>query len=115
MSKMSKMSKMSNRRVDAIYFLLLLVVSVAGFYVANRPSTEEATLDLPDFSLPPLVLEVPFELPYSIVRFKSLASPRLNLSDDMESVLGENREALLESSTLVEVHSMEEELIASIE
>ena len=109
---------MSNRRVDAIYFFLLLTVAVAGYYaaeVANWPSAEEATLDLPDFSLPPLVLEVPFELPYTIVRFKSVDSPRLNLSDDMESVLGENRVALLESSTLVEVHSMEEQLIAAIE
>ena len=106
---------MSNRRVDAIYFLLLIAVSVVGFYVANRPSTEEASLDLPDFSLPPLVLEVPFELHYTTVRFKSLASPTLSLSDDMESVLGEVRTALLERSTLVEIHSMEEPLIAAIE
>lgn len=106
---------MSNRRVDAIYFLLLLAVSVAGYYLANRPAEERASLELPDFSLPPLVLEVPFDLPYTIVNFESLAAPRLRLSDDMESVLGEVRTALLKSSKLVEVHSMEDQLVAANE
>jgi len=108
---------MASRRVDGIYFLLLLAVSVIGYYAANRPSDpseEGVVLALPDFSLPPLVLEVPFELPYTVVKFNRLDAPTLEFSDDMESVLGEVRSALLESSTLVEIRPVDQ-LVAAVE
>lgn len=108
---------MSNRHVDAIYFVFLLTVCMIGYFVADRSSDrseEGATLDLPDFNPPPLVLEVPFDFPYPFIEFKSLVAPTLDLSDDMESVLGEVRSALLESSRLVEVRSMER-LVAATE
>jgi hypothetical protein len=108
---------MSSRRGDAIYFLLLLAVSVTGYYAANRPSDqseEGVVLVLPDFSPPAIVLEVPFDFPYAIVKFESRVAPTLEFSGDMESVLGEVRSALLESSTLVEVRSMDQ-LVTAIE
>lgn len=108
---------MSNRRGDAIYFLLFLSVCAMGYYAASRspdPSEAGLPLELPDFSLPPFVLEVPFDFPYPIVEFKSLAAPTLALSDNMESVLGEVRAALLESSKLVEVRPADQ-LVANIE
>ena len=108
---------MASRRVDGFYFLLLLAVSVIGYYAANRlsdPSEEGVALALPDFSLPPLVLEVPFELPYTVVKFERLAAPTLEFSGNMESVLGEVRSALLESSKLVEIRPMHQ-LVAAIE
>lgn len=108
---------MSHRRVDAICIVLLLAVCAMSYYGANRPldpSQEGVPLGLPDFHLPPLVLEVPFDLPYAIVKFESAAAPTLELSDGMESALGEIRSALLESSTAVEVQSMER-LVAAIE
>jgi hypothetical protein len=108
---------MSNRRVDAIYFVLLLAVFAIGYYAANRssdPSEVGATLDLRDFNPPPLVLEVPYDFPVAVVKFESLVAPTLDLSDDMESVLSEIRSALLKTSTLVEVRSMER-LVAAAE
>jgi hypothetical protein len=105
---------MTNRRVDAIYFALLLAVSLIGYLVANRPSEEGGTLDMPVFEPPELVLETSFAFPYSVVRFKSRKPPTLDLSDNMESVLVEIRSALLEDSTAVEIR-LTEQLAAIIE
>jgi hypothetical protein len=102
---------MPNRRADALYFVLLLTVFVIGYYAANRSSDEfgefeEGTsLELPNFNPPQLVFEIPFEFPYVIPQFESRVAPTLQLSNDMESALGEVRSALLESSTIVEVRS----------
>lgn len=107
---------MSNRRVDVIFFGLLLAVSVIGYYAANRSSelsAEGSSLVLPDFSPSPLLLEIPFDFPYAIVKFKSLPAPKLDLSDDMEAALSEVRSALLESSTLVEVRAMGQQIVAA--
>ena len=104
---------MSNHRVDAIYFALLLAVSMIGYYAANRSPEEATTLALPDFNPPLLVLEVPFDFPYPMVKFESLIAPTLDLSDDMESVLAEVRSALLESSTHVEVRPLEQRVAAA--
>jgi hypothetical protein len=105
---------MTNRRVDAIYFALLLVVSLLGYFMANLSSEEAGTLDMPVFELPELVLETPFAFPYSVVRFKSRKPPTLDLSDNMESVLAEIRSALLEDSASVEIR-LTEQLAAIIE
>jgi hypothetical protein len=105
---------MTNRRVDAIYFALLLAVSLIGYLVANRSPEEGGTLDMPVFEPPELVLETSFAFPYSVVRFKSRKPPTLDLSDNMESVLVEIRSALLEESTAVEIRPTEQ-LAAIIE
>jgi len=102
---------MSNRRADAIYFVLLLGVFVIGYYASNRPADkvgdvdDGATLELPDFKPPQLVFEIPFDFPYAIPDFESRVAPTMQLSNDMESALGEVRSALLESSTIIEVGS----------
>jgi len=99
---------MSNRRADAIYLVLLLGVFVIGYYASNRPADEfyEGTmLELPDFKPPELVFEIPFDFPYAIPNFESRVAPKMQLSNDMESALGEVRSALLESSAIIEVES----------
>jgi hypothetical protein len=99
---------MSNRRMDAIFFGLFLVVSGVGYFLANRPTDEQATRVVPDFSLPELVYEIPFEFPYAIMKFETRVAPKLELTDGMESALGEVRSALLKSSTVQAVESKEE-------
>ena len=94
---------MTNRRVDAIYFVLLMAVSLAGYYFANRSTTEGVSLDLPDFEIQPPALEEPFDFPYFIVKSERLLRPSLDLSDDLERVLSGVRSALLESSAQVVV------------
>jgi hypothetical protein len=99
---------MSNRRADAIYFVLLLGVCVIGYYASNWPADEfgeGATLVLPDFNPPQLEFEIPFDFPYAIPDFESRVAPTMQLSNDMESALGEVRSALLESSRIIEVGS----------
>ena len=105
---------MTNRRVDAVYFALLLAVSLIGYFIANRSSDEGGTLDMPVFEPPKLVLETSFAFPYSVVKFKNRKPPTLNLSDNMESVLVEIRSALLEDSASVEIRPTEQ-LAAIIE
>jgi hypothetical protein len=58
---------------------------------------------VPDFSLPSVEIEAPFELPYTFVRFARPEAPRLRLSESMASVMVEVRAALLESSEPIEV------------
>jgi hypothetical protein len=105
---------MTNRRVDAVYFALLLTVSLTGYFVANRSSDEGRTLEMPVFEPPELVIETSFAFPYSVVSFKSRKPPTLDLSDNMESVLVEIRSALLEDSASVEIRPTEQ-LAAIIE
>ena len=94
---------MTNRRADAIYFVLLLAVSLIAYYAARQSPDDGASLVLPDFHAPELVLEAPFDYPYSVVTFKSRTAPTLHLSGNVESVLAEIRSSLLESSAPVEV------------
>lgn len=105
---------MSNRRMDAIYFGVLLSVFAVAFFVANRPMEEEATLEIPDFSLPRLSFEIPVDFPYTPVEFESRVAPTLDLSHGMESALDEVRWALLKSSALHEVE-VREEWVAALE
>ena len=105
---------MTNRRVDAVYFALLLAVSLIGYFMANRSSGEGGTLDMPVFEPPELVLEAPFAFPYSAVTFQNRTPPTLHLSDNMESVLVEIRSALLEDSAFVE-NRPTEQLAAIVE
>jgi hypothetical protein len=99
---------MTNRRVDAIYFVLLLAVSMVGYHLANRPSREGGTLEMPVLEPPELVLEDSFAFPYSVVKFKKRTPPTLALSDNLESVLVEIRSALLENSASVDVRPIEQ-------
>jgi hypothetical protein len=97
---------MTNRRVDAIYFVLIVAVAAVGYVAANRFSGDGEIRPLPDYSPPPLVFDVPFEpfeLPFQFVKFERASPPTLALSSDMESALVEVRAALLESSTIVEL------------
>ena len=105
---------MTNRRIDAIYFVLLIAVGSVGYLAANWPSDEVEGLPLPDFTPAPLRFEVPFELPFHIVKFKNVVPQTLALSSNMESTLVEVRAALLESSRVVEVPA-EPALLASAE
>jgi hypothetical protein len=94
---------MTNRRVDAIYFALIISVAVIGYLASDLWPDETVALDLPDFSPPRLELEVPFEMPFEIVRFESPPPPTLVLSGHMPTLLVEVRAALLESATPREV------------
>ena len=96
---------MSNRRVDLVYFAVFLLVIGLGYLFANQQSGEVEEIALPDFSLPTIDLEVPFELPYAFVKFARPEPPRLVLSENMESVMVEVRSALLESSEPIEVEA----------
>jgi len=107
---------MTNRRVDAIYFVLFIAVVAIGYVAANLSEDGEVS-SLPDYSPPPIVFDIPFEpfeLPFHFVKFKSAMPPTLALSSNMESALVEVRAALLESSTLVEVRPAPN-MLASVE
>ena len=106
---------MAKRRVDLIYFGLLISVCLIGYAVANRSDDDVgASIVLPDLEPPELVLEAPFDFPYAIPKFKTRSAPTLMLSGNMEKVLSEVRASLLESSTPVEDHQTEQ-LAAVIE
>jgi hypothetical protein len=94
---------MSNRRFDVIYFFSFLLVVLIGYLAANADSGEIEGLEIPDFSMPGIEIEVPFELPYAFVEFTRVSPPQLILSDGMESAVKEVREALLESSAPIEL------------
>jgi len=108
---------MTNRRMDALYLALFVAVSAVGYFVANRAPEEVGSIDLSSFEPPDLELEVPFEFPYTIMRFKEREAPKLRLSGNMESVLVEVRSALLESSTTenVEVEVQRTEQLAALD
>lgn len=91
------------RRLDLLYVGILATAVGIGLLVAHRPDEPPAALELPDFSPPELALAVPFELPWAIVEFRERRTPRLMLAGSMESVLVENRTALLESAGSAEI------------
>jgi len=94
---------MSNRRFDLIYFAVFLLVLGLGYWVASQDEEDAEVAFVPDFSLPSIEIEAPFEFPYTFVRFARPEAPRLRLSESMASVIVEVRKALLESSAPVEV------------
>lgn len=100
---------MTNRRVDLVFFGVILTVVLVAYYTTNRPSDDEGPIpELPDFELPELAFEASFDFPYRVVEFEHRSVPRLMLSRDVESALGEIRMALLNSSKLVEIRSTEQ-------
>lgn len=103
MDQPAKTPAARNRRLDLLYVGILVVASGIGWLVASRPAEEPVALELPDFRPPELVLAVPFELPWAIVTFRDRRRPELVLGGSMESVLRENRTALLESAGPVDV------------
>ncbi len=94
---------MTNHRMDLTYFTVLLLVAGVGYLVANRESEESEAIVVPDFSLPSIDLEIPFALPHAFVRFARPDPPRLELSENMESVRVEVRSVLLESSEPIQL------------
>jgi hypothetical protein len=98
---------MTNRRVDAIYFLVFLLVLGVGYAIAQSDDeAEDGRLSgsaLLELSFPVIEFELPLEFSYSFVKFARPAPPELALSENTESVRQELRSSLLESSTLVEV------------
>jgi len=104
---------MTSRRDNAVYFVLLLLAGLIGYFASHRPAKELAAIDPSTFGLPAfdpgeLEIEAPFEFPYPTLKFKSRTAPKLAISGDVESVLVENRAVLLVSSTPVEVRRSEE-------
>lgn len=94
---------MSSRRFDLIYFAAFLLVVGLGYAIASREQEGTEPVTVPDFSLPSIELEAPFDPPHPFVRFDRPEPPRLLLSENMASVLVEVRDALLESSEPVEI------------
>ena len=89
---------MLKRRMDGAFLPAVLLVMIAAAWFANRPVPDGPSQTVPDFSMPGIELEIPFEFPGSIVRFKRPKSPELELSRDTEGVIKEVRAALLLSS-----------------
>jgi len=97
------------RGLDRVFLPCVVIVMVAAVWVANRSGDDEASLPLPDFSMPGIELEIPFDMPYKMVRFKrpEAQHPDLDLrlgqiydrdGKSTELVIVEVREALLASS-----------------
>ncbi len=89
---------MPKRRMDGAFLPAVLLVMIGAAWFANRPVEEGPSQAMPDFSMPGIELEIPFELPFSIVRFKRPQAPELELTRDTEGVIKEVRAALLISS-----------------
>jgi hypothetical protein len=111
---------MPNRRVDAIYFTILLAAALIGFYASvqgfSQAPEEANSVDLPDFETPELMLEVPFDFPYAVPAFANRKAPLLRISDNVESVLVEVRSVLLASAKPVEVVvTIEDEVAVEVE
>jgi hypothetical protein len=98
---------MTNRRVDAIYFALVLIVPVIGYYAANRWSENRDNQPAMDFSRPGRALEEPFIFPLFAPRAESQTLLRAQFADHMESALVHMRSALLASSTPNEIRPPE--------
>jgi len=90
---------MTNRRVDAMYFALVLIVPVIGYYAANRWSENRDTRPPMDFSRPGTALEEPFVFPIFAPRTEVQPLLEAQFADHMESALVLMRSALLASST----------------
>jgi len=99
----------SRRGLDRIFLPAVVLVMVTAVWVANRSGEEEASLPVPDFSMPGIELEIPFEMPYKMVRFKrhEAQHPDLDLrhgqiydadGKSTELVIVEVRDSLLASS-----------------
>lgn len=87
-----------SRRGDAFYFGFLVVAVGLGGWLARSMGDAPATGPVPDFSMPGIELEIPFELPAAFVGFRRPEAPRLELGHDTERVITQVRHALLESS-----------------
>ena len=88
----------SSRRGDAFYFGFLLLAMALAAGLTRTWGEAPASGPVPDFSMPGIQLEIPFELPSAFVGFGRREAPRLELGHDTERVISQVRHALLESS-----------------
>ena len=93
---------MANRRFDALYFLAFLCVVAGAFWLTRADDEASDGLVVPDFALPSIELEAPFEMPYVFVRFARPPAPQLQLGQDTEKVIAEVRASLLETSDVID-------------
>jgi hypothetical protein len=98
---------MTSRRVDAVYFALVLIVPVIGYYAANRWSDDRDTGPPMDFSRPGTTLEEPFVFPNFAPKYELPTVLKAHFADDMESALVQMRSALLASSTRIRIRPPE--------
>jgi hypothetical protein len=109
---------MTNRRVDAIYFLMIFGACAIGFFLSNRASDEPAPSVLPDLSPPSLILEEPdLHFDFGFLSAPSYAAPempQLHHAGKMEWTLLELRTALLKTSVPKEI-DQPERVVASLE
>lgn len=109
---------MTNRRVDAIYFVALLMVCLAAYYASSKdesaPSATRTAArwtgdlerpNLSDLELPSVTLPEPSFVIRSTMTERNRATPRPWLSDELESALVDVRWSLLASASPTEASS----------
>lgn len=115
---------MTNRRADAVYFVLLLVVALVGFQLSGWWTDDYVPPADPTFRPPPLELpeqSIDLPEPFFAFRYRSagrFATPGVSsvpFVDEMEMALEEVREALLDESEASEVVQRPEQLAAVVE
>jgi hypothetical protein len=98
---------MTSRRVDLIYFLILLVAMGAAYQLANRPSSDTPThLEIPalesNLEMPAVDLPDPYFAFRPVEAYRSPSVSRPGTNDEIETALARVRSVLLASATPTE-------------